>query len=689
MKKKLFSIILVICLLLGTVVLPTQASGPVEEAASPEGLVQVQDLTGPRFQGLNVTYWYENLVYYNMNGACGVMDVFGNSVLAPVYQGISYLRDGYFSFVKNDKCALFYKAKQLTDFRYEKLDEMLLCFRGKLGESYEFLDENGKKIPVPTVNVPDRTVIDIIPYKAILLYKEEYYTFDEYLGGILRHPARYQVLDWRGNALTKDTSDRIRFADDNSFILSAYYKEERVYLDESIADIKPECPEGYGHAWGTQQPGNRYYILTKSDEWGNTYYLFDTDYKEICKLEVYVNAYQPVVSLTEDLFIVRRTAEKSVVMNAQGQVVKDITGGFVTFVGQQAWYNIDAPTDRYIVCDGVNSYLYDVAGDQIAELSGATGAENEGCYITAELGNGQYALYDIQGNLLFEYDNASPVEVRCGVILQEGYAQRSAVLNSRGEPLTEYQFTLCQNTGTFGLIYVKIKGRSGFYLVNSAGQILNEEGYDEPPHVSGSYCEYKIGGKTGILRIVGPGDDMFADVPTGTWYHDAVEACAKMELFNGTAPGRFSPEKTMTRAMLVTVLWRLDGQQAPKEAANFADVAGGSWYADAVAWASENGIVNGVGKGKFNPDGSVTREQIATILRRYAESKGIDTTAQADLSGYPDVGDVSSYATEAMAWANAAGLINGNKISGAVYLQPKGNATRAQVAAILMRYVEE
>ena len=193
----------------------------------------------------------------------------------------------------------------------------------------------------------------------------------------------------------------------------------------------------------------------------------------------------------------------------------------------------------------------------------------------------------------------------------------------------------------------------------------------------------------GILRIVNAGDDLFVDVPYGTWYYESVEDCAEMGLFNGTSPAKFSPDKPMTRAMLVTVLWRLDGEKAPAAPAEFADVAPGSWYANAVAWASENGIVNGVGKGKFNPDGNVTREQMATILRRYAESKGLDVSGQADLTPYPDMDQVSDYATEAMAWANAVGLINGNKVGGTIYLQPKGNATRAQVAAILMRYVEK
>ena len=235
---------------------------------------------------------------------------------------------------------------------------------------------------------------------------------------------------------------------------------------------------------------------------------------------------------------------------------------------------------------------------------------------------------------------------------------------------------------------VKIYGKEGFYLINNRGQVLNSQGFDEFNYIEGSYCEYKIGGKTGFLRIVNAGDDLFTDVPYGTWYYDSVEACAEMELFNGTSPAKFSPNKPMTRAMLVTVLWRLDGEKTPEAKADFTDVPSGSWFADAVAWASENGIVNGVGNGKFNPNGNVTREQMATILRRYGESKGLDVSKEADLSSYPDADRISNYAVEAMAWANGTGLINGNKIDGTIFLQPKGNATRAQVAAILVRYVD-
>ena len=180
----------------------------------------------------------------------------------------------------------------------------------------------------------------------------------------------------------------------------------------------------------------------------------------------------------------------------------------------------------------------------------------------------------------------------------------------------------------------------------------------------------------------------FKDVKEIDWYYEGVKFAAQNELFNGTSPTTFEPDGDMTRAMLVTVLWRLDGKPAPKSTNSFKDVPGGQWYTEAVAWASENGVVDGVGNNLFEPDGNVTREQIAAIMYRYAGKKGYDTTKRADLSKYPDEGQVSSYAKEALSWANAEGLINGTNNGKGDVLDPKGSATRAQVSTILMRYVE-
>ena len=144
----------------------------------------------------------------------------------------------------------------------------------------------------------------------------------------------------------------------------------------------------------------------------------------------------------------------------------------------------------------------------------------------------------------------------------------------------------------------------------------------------------------------------------------------------------------MTRAMLVAVLYRLEGK--PETAADnpFEDVADGKWYTDAVVWAAENGIVIGVKDGFFNPDGEITREQMAAILYRYSKFKGLTLNDCDYVEEYPDIDKVSPYAVEAMRWANAEGLISGTRSGETVTLAPKDNATRAQVAAILMRYVK-
>ena len=176
----------------------------------------------------------------------------------------------------------------------------------------------------------------------------------------------------------------------------------------------------------------------------------------------------------------------------------------------------------------------------------------------------------------------------------------------------------------------------------------------------------------------------FDDVDASAWYADGVYYVAGQGIMTGSGNGAFSPDTVMSRAMLVQVLYNLEGQPE-KDASAFTDVAADAWYADAVAWAADAGIVTGVSDTTFAPDVTMTREQIATILYRYAAYKGYDVTASNDLSGYADAGEIGSYAVEAMGWANGAGLITG---STATTLNPLGSATRAEVATILMRFLE-
>lgn len=181
-----------------------------------------------------------------------------------------------------------------------------------------------------------------------------------------------------------------------------------------------------------------------------------------------------------------------------------------------------------------------------------------------------------------------------------------------------------------------------------------------------------------------PSETKFNDVSANDWFASAVDYVTGKGMMNGTADNTFSPKANTTRGMVVTVLYRLENQPSTS-AASFTDVASGAYYANAVAWANANGIVSGYGSGKFGPNDKVTREQLAAILYRYAQYKKYDVSGAKSLDGYTDAQSVSSYAVPALQWANAAGIVTGKSGS---KLDPKGNATRAEVAAMLMRFCE-
>lgn len=178
----------------------------------------------------------------------------------------------------------------------------------------------------------------------------------------------------------------------------------------------------------------------------------------------------------------------------------------------------------------------------------------------------------------------------------------------------------------------------------------------------------------------------FTDVRSGAWYYESVSYVYFNRLMNGVGGNAFRPEGTTTRAMVVTVLWRMAGSPLPEDTCAFTDLTQ-SWYRSAVVWAWNEGVAKGVTDTEFRPDEPVTREQMAAFIARYAAYvDGLDTGSGGDLSGFPDNSAVSAYARPAMAWASAAGLIQGSASGGTVVLAPRGSATRAQVAAILMRY---
>ena len=178
----------------------------------------------------------------------------------------------------------------------------------------------------------------------------------------------------------------------------------------------------------------------------------------------------------------------------------------------------------------------------------------------------------------------------------------------------------------------------------------------------------------------------YTDVKADAWFYDAVKSASEKSLFNGVTPTEFAPNALLTRAMLVTVLYRIEGEPEVDKAATFKDVDMDTWYGKAVAWANANGIVTGMSEDTFAPDANITREQISTIMFRYAKFKNVDVSVgeNTNILSYDDAADVSEYAVEATQYAVGAGLVKGRTES---TLNPKDTATRAEAATIIVRYL--
>jgi hypothetical protein len=179
----------------------------------------------------------------------------------------------------------------------------------------------------------------------------------------------------------------------------------------------------------------------------------------------------------------------------------------------------------------------------------------------------------------------------------------------------------------------------------------------------------------------------FTDVKDGDWFYDDVKYVYENGLMMGTGDTTFSPNVTTSRGMIVTILYRLEGEPAVSGNCPFSDVAAGAYYENAVIWAAANGIVSGYSNNKFGPNDSITREQMVTILYRYANHKGYDVSVGEDTNilSFDDALSISEYAIPAFQWACGSGIINGTSTT---TLSPKDNVTRAQAAAILHRFCE-
>lgn len=206
--------------------------------------------------------------------------------------------------------------------------------------------------------------------------------------------------------------------------------------------------------------------------------------------------------------------------------------------------------------------------------------------------------------------------------------------------------------------------------------------------VSGVYLTKDMTVYAGWRVDENPGTDVnpFTDISEKDWFYGDVMFVYENGLMLGTSKTLFSPHGTVMRGMMATILWRIEGSPVPKGKNSFTDVEAGKWYADAITWTAENGIFAGYGKDKFGPDDPITREQLAAIFYRYADYKGYDLTVKGDLDKFKDADKITDYAKTAMQWAIGSGLVKGK--SGNL-LDPQGTATRAEIAAMLHRFIEK
>ena len=177
----------------------------------------------------------------------------------------------------------------------------------------------------------------------------------------------------------------------------------------------------------------------------------------------------------------------------------------------------------------------------------------------------------------------------------------------------------------------------------------------------------------------------YTDVDTGAWYHEAIDFAIENDLMNGVGDNLFNPDGNLSRAMMVRILWNMEDQPT-NVSGSYSDVVAGAWYEKAVLWATANNIVNGYPDGSFGPDNSITRQEMAAILYRYAQFKEYDMTAEDDLTRFPDGDETAEWAETFVRWAVAEGLLNGRDDG---TLDPAGTATRAEVAQIFMNYCEK
>lgn len=320
-----------------------------------------------------------------------------------------------------------------------------------------------------------------------------------------------------------------------------------------------------------------------------------------------------------------------------------------------------------------SDFVVSFANELPAEAPEATPNKGTGTYvgtqvITLAIPDGAQVYYTVNGSEptvanAFLYETAKPIEIKTTTTLKVLVVHPDYL-----DGIYEYTYTIT-NGGDDGIIDGGDSGSGGSSGGGGGGGGGSTGG----------------GGGTVVTPNNNSWDNPYFDVSSTAWYYNAVKYAVEKGLFSGVTDTQFGPNVSMTRGMLVTVLYKLEGRPAAG-GNSFIDVSSNAYYSNAVAWAASKNIVSGIGDGMFAPGQAISREQMVVILYKYAQNKGMDTSASASLSNFADYDKVSPWAREAMQWAVGAGLISGKNGS---ILDPTGTATRAEVASILMNFLED
>ena len=458
---------------------------------------------------------------------------------------------------------------------------------------------------------------------------------------------------YRVVASTATTANEIKLDGDNK---NAQVVQK--YTDMTIntpTEVTMELPTGFAVADGdklsiqhTKNGTVEYYTGTVTKKDDKFYLTFTTNGFSPFVISV------PAASIGENVYPTLQAAVENVKKNETIKLAKDVDEAIVVTVAKSINFKVDT-----------NSKKFDAAKNIVAGSNTTVKVTGESSPYTYEFSYTKPSSSGGSSSGKTTYKVTTSAVNNGGVNASPSNAEKGAVITITLSPDKGYKLDKLTVTDGSGKTVSTVKKSDTVYTFAMPASAVT---------VGVSY----------VKATETPSETKFNDVSANDWFASAVDYVTGKGMMNGTADNTFSPKANTTRGMVVTVLYRLENQPSTS-AASFTDVASGAYYANAVAWANANGIVSGYGSGKFGPNDKVTREQLAAILYRYAQYKKYDVSGANSLDGYTDVQSVSSYAVPALQWANAAGVVNGKSGS---KLDPKGYATRAEVAAMLMRFCE-